>query len=318
MIKKYHRGSGDERFEADLGVAVIDTPAYFPAITSRCQPYPLEMLIRAAMSTGCKTMMVSAYDIYYAKSRRKLLSLLKEFSRKRVLFLDSGGFEAYRGADWDFAKYSEMVSEISPTLYAGFDVVRDEYEYNILDQTLEYMRRSSRITPDSVCAAVCHGESPDQLVTVATGVASNHPGRRASIAVPARECGQSINEKSKTLKMIRSRIDRLGKRVILHVLGCDDSMSAESLVRSGADTLDGTAWYKRTPQESICRSFSTSCSGSSTRRAPSLDSNISVYVNDLRRIRNQMLMESRLDPARIGADVSDRLQSRHHLGSGAA
>lgn len=307
-----------ERFEVDLGLAVLDTPAYFPAITGRHQLFPMEMLIKAITSAGCNTMMVSAYDIYYAKNKKGLLSLLKEFSRKGFLFLDSGGFEAQNDAGWDFAKYQEIVKEIPAAIYSSFDMVRDNYSVNIHEQIIEYMSKSLEIAPDSTCAIVCHGRTPDHLVEVAASAARRHPGRRAVIAVPIRECGTDRDGQLYTIEKIRSRIDRSGRRAVLHILGCDDPLSAIFLVCAGADTVDGTAWYKRMIGESVCRSFCPTGQEMYAGRHISFGSNISFYTDKLRQLRDRMMVENDLEPAGIGPDVSDRLQSRLHLDSGAA
>ncbi|MDA8009217.1 MAG: hypothetical protein MPK62_03095 [Alphaproteobacteria bacterium] len=279
MIKGDREGFDSDRFKADLGYRFMDMPPYFPAISGPDNIRQLDRFAGHIESAGCDAMMVSAYDIHHAGGRDGMGPVIDRLNKRKILFMDSGGYEAQGRDDWDFDKYRRVLEWVRPSIYASYDVVHKEYGIDICDQTLEYMRRSLKICPDSSCAVVCHGDSVDQLIEVVSAVASCHPGRPAIMAVPDRECGRLVREKMVAVKRIKDTMDLLNDHARLHILGCDDPVSGALLEIVGADSVDGTGWYKRTNMDAILKSLTGGWWRQDARRKVNLRGNVLDYMN---------------------------------------
>lgn len=279
MIREDRKGFDSDRFKVDLGDRSIDIPAYFPAISGPDNIRQLDRLVGHIESAGCDTMMVSAYDIHHAGGRDGMGPVLDRLNKSKVLFVDSGGYEAQGEVGWDFDKYRRVLEWVRPPIYASYDVVQERYGRYIRERTLDYMTRSLDICPGSSCAVVCHGDSVDQLIEVVSAVASRHPGRPAIMAVPDRECGGSLGEKMAGVKRIKDAMAGLNEHSRLHILGCDDPLSGVILALVGADSVDGTGWYKRTTADAVLKSLTGGWWRQDQIREADLRGNISIYLN---------------------------------------
>ncbi|MDA7940392.1 MAG: hypothetical protein MPI95_07625 [Nitrosopumilus sp.] len=241
-IRYWRRGKYEAR---QLAITVngkkFHTPAYLPSISSifaRITPGPL---IDAVAQIGYPSLLVSAYDVYHASDRDRLLGLLNDYRRKGLLFLDSGGFEAHwrRDGSWGFDQYEEMVNTVPADMYASFDKVGDAaISINSADL-------SRGLRPEAACVSICHGDSPQKLVESAYEIAKRYQGSHPFIAVPDKECGTTLTEKISTIHRLKEKLVDTDALSCLHVMGCGSPIAAALFSFAGADIFDSSDWYRR-------------------------------------------------------------------------
>ena len=64
------------------------------------------------------------------------------------------------------------------------------------------------------------------------------------IAVPERELGDGILERSKSVRRIRRVLDNTGRYRLIHILGTGNPYSILLLAAAGADLFDGLEWCR--------------------------------------------------------------------------
>jgi tRNA-guanine family transglycosylase len=222
------------------------TPTYFPAISSFGIKYPFRGLFRHF--DYYPRVLISAYDWHLLpkKTKEKLSIDIGRFAKEQFLFLDSGVFEASWKKDksWNHEKHSSVLSSLELDFHTSFDVpevTTDNYKV----QT-DSIARSLRDCNKDGFLPIIHGGGPKGLLQIAKQLLENEPQLCNQIAIPERECGESIAQRAITIKKIRDLLDKLNpnKSSVLHILGCGDPISMLLFVYSGANSFDSLDWIK--------------------------------------------------------------------------
>lgn len=242
-----HRGRrGARLLDLRLGGKERLTPLYFPSVSSSAQRSSLGRMIDFCAGAGAPQMLVSAYDV-----GRGLVSeaagRLREYTKRGVLLLDSGAFEAhYAGREWGFDEYARAAKATPCDVYASYDEMprTGQSVAEALGAAGRAAERSVAARRDAKCMAILHGATGDQLAAVAEGAARGSTGGPRMYAVPEREMGWSIAEKIGTAVRIRRALSAADPRNVLHVLGCGDPMVMALLSYAGADSFDSVDWSR--------------------------------------------------------------------------
>ena len=251
-IDYIHRGTFESRILQIISEHKnFSTPAYFPSISSAATRLQLQSLIHICVDNNYPRLLVSAYDLYHNYVQQKsLISTLKNYSKKNFLFLDSGTFESYWLHDehWDYSKYAKMIKQLSGNFYTSFDEIPypDSTQNEILTSVSDFAKKSSKLSPDSNCITVVHGNSPSQLINVVTKLAQKHKESLSLTAVPERDCGQTLESKISTIKQIRKILSKENPVNLLHILGCGNPISMTLFSYAGADSFDSVDWSRWT------------------------------------------------------------------------
>lgn len=226
------------------------TPTYFPSISTAATRMPLSPLIQFCASKNYPRLLVSAYDLYHASNAKKIISVLKNYSKDNFLFVDSGTFESYwlHDKNWSYEKYSKVIKEFSGDIYASYDAIPNPGDdaSKIISQVCQFTKKSTKISKSGHCALVVHGNTPQQLIKVVENVSKNNSSLSYTVAVPERDCGKTLSDKIKTIQKIRKVMSKSNPSSVLHVLGCGNPLSMAMFSFAGADSYDSVDWSRWT------------------------------------------------------------------------
>lgn len=236
----------------------LSTPTYFPAVSSYGIKLPPSYLIYLLANFLYPRVLVSAYDIFHSKGavKKTLFSTLKKYDklvRRRnqgFLFLDSGIYESswYNDPGWSMDSYKNLVSKVKFDIYSSFDVLpkgRDKKSLKKFQtQTFSNIVESRDLTNKGELVGILHGANPDHLLLIVTEFVATYHDLCNIIAVPERDCGESILEKAQTIVAIRKALDKSHSPKLLHLLGCGNPLSVLLFSFCGVDFFDSLDWYE--------------------------------------------------------------------------
>ncbi len=243
------RGKYESRIlQIGTGKKKFITPAYFPSISSAAIRMQLDSLVQFCISKNYPRLLVSAYDLFDAQSGRKaIIASLKNYRKNNFLFIDSGTFESYwLKKKWNYNNYSKIIKECSGDFYAGFDEIPNPHEKVkiITSKVLNFTKKSKKISKNSHCFTVVHGNTPSQLITVIENISKNNTEFLSKISIPEKECGKTLETKITTIKKIRKIMSKENPTNILHLLGCGNPLSIALYAYAGADIFDNNDWSR--------------------------------------------------------------------------
>ncbi|MFC1933367.1 TIR domain-containing protein [Chloroflexota bacterium] len=235
-----------------FGDSYCKLPCYFPSVSSvktRLKPVQyIELLLRL----GHPLFLVSAYDIYKSGPRdrkriKKLLNMVKK--EGCALIADSGNYESYwkEDKDWKIKDYQNFLKDEYPFQYAFSYDKRDQNvgtkaAYLIVNEVETRVKTEQGYSKCSIIPII-HSPIPNIISVVKDVVLRLDP---IMVAVPERELGPGIIEKVKTLKAIRTELNRTGRYYPIHLLGTGNPLSMLIYSKYGADSFDGLEWCQTT------------------------------------------------------------------------
>lgn len=207
--------------------------------------------------------LVSAYDAwkYYDRDRAFYYSMKQIRQSKDVLFLDSGNYEAYRKNDhhspkknptgWHKDHFRETALRLSPDLVFSFDTINPKGEpdqivtrvvKNFLADDRTLRGRDFPLCPIIHLPREFTGTRARCAARIVSGVARVLDP--LMLAIPERELGDGLLERTRTVRDIRRALNGLGKYYPLHLLGTGNPLSMLALAAAGADSFDGLEWCR--------------------------------------------------------------------------
>ena len=243
------------------------TPAYFPAVSSYGVKYSFQTLVRLLIAYSYPRILISAYDFHLADNMvKKALSeeIRSYFEKGCFVFADSGIYESYwkANASWSFELYKTAVREMDFDFYSSFDVLPTTKDVGgFAKETADRILASRRLSDKPGFMPILHGIRPDLLVSLTSSFVREHPSLSTFIAIPERDCGDSLVEKAQTIIKIRKILDGdddSNHHRILHILGCGNPISLLLYSYCGASTFDSLDWVKQAidPQRLTINDFS--------------------------------------------------------------
>jgi len=234
-------------FSIEISGKTFKTPFFIPAISSIKTDWDIIKYINLLKKIGYPGVLVSAYDIYKLENKEKngLIESLSDCSNKGILiFLDNGNYEAYwyRDKTWTLSKLKSILDVIYPDFCFSFDVFWDKNE-NIkkhIDETIKLIAKTASIQKTGTTIVLIHSKQELFPKIIRRIVDYINP---EIIAIPERELGSSIFERSQTIKRIRDELDKTKKPIPLHILGTGDPISILIYTLCGADMYDAVVWY---------------------------------------------------------------------------
>lgn len=251
-IDYVHRGQFESRIlQINSEGKKFSTPAYFPSISSAATRLQLIPLIHLCTDNNYPRLLVSAYDLHHNYTQQKsIIPTLKNYSKQNFLFVDSGTFEGYWLHDhrWNYSKYAKMTKELSGDFYTSFDEIPspDSTDNEILSDVSNFVKKSSKLSKNSKCITVVHGNSPSQLINVVSKLSQKHKESLSVISIPERDCGKTLELKISTIKKIRKILSKENPINLLHILGCGNPLSIALFSYAGADSFDSVDWSRWT------------------------------------------------------------------------
>ena len=239
---------GNRHTQLCIAETVLQAPCFFPSVSSvktNLKPVDYVELLELA---GHPLFLISAYDLVHCPEddRPRMDAALKQSKeRGSVILMDSGNYESFWKADQ----------------YWGPEVlhkVTDSSDYHLC---FCYDNQEPPCDPKSIAEDVVARVALDQDFAVGTVIPIVH-GTTTSLpeaarmvaeklypillAVPERELGDGIVERTHTVRRIREALNALQVYCPLHLLGTGNPLSIVAYALAGADSFDGLEWCQTT------------------------------------------------------------------------
>lgn len=225
------------------------TPLLVPSFSSRGIP-SVSTVHQSLSDHLVETPLVSAYDLHHG-----LLSAEDIFTTD-ILFLDSGGYEAYPSVDlaepyldarlgkpWTLENYHHVVELLEPP--ASLVLVSFDTEAALTEQTRlarSFFSRYSDYASDFLYKPPSDREfsiDVDELILHLDEIASFD-----ILGITEKELGHSVVERCRNLLRIRQALYQNGHETPIHIFGCLDPSTILAYFLCGADVFDGLAWLR--------------------------------------------------------------------------
>lgn len=233
-------------FRIETDGKVIDTPFYFPAISTIKTNFDPLQYLELIHAVGYPGFLISSYDIYKANAadKKKVFDILSKRNDKGIIaLLDSGNYEAYWNIDknWKISKFNSVLKKAQVDLALSFDVFWDNpSKINPhVKETLSNVLKAAAVQKTGLTVPIIHSTFKKLPSVTRKIVQKINP---EIIAIPERELGDSIYQRAITIKIIRKELDKTGRDIALHLLGTGNPISILIYSVCGADTFDGLEW----------------------------------------------------------------------------
>jgi len=254
----YESGQFSRVIEVVINGKSLLTPTYFPAVSSYGVRFPIHSLIYLLTAYSYPRLLISAYDFYYLDDyeKEKLSGHVQEYSKKgSFVFFDSGIYESFWKADpeWTYDLYKATVSQIESDFYCSFDVLPspNRKTAHFRKKAFKKILESSKLSDISAFVPIMHGLTPDELISAVKSFARKYPDLCSFVAIPERDCGNSIVARANTITKIRKVLDQNSSHNrILHLLGCGNPLSLALYSYCGANTFDSLEWTQHVIDQS--------------------------------------------------------------------
>lgn len=238
----------NQDIELHVAGTVLQLPCFFPSVSSvRTNLKPVDYIELLDLS-GSPLFLVSAYDLAHCSDdqHQRIDAILKQSKeRGSVILMDSGNYESFWKDDEEWQP--DLFHKIART---------EEYHFCFCYDNQDPSKKAKLIAKEVVASVIrdqeqalgtvipiIHGSAaslPDAVRIVAEQL---HP---IFLAVPERELGEGIIERSQTVRRIRESLNTLGTYYPLHLLGTGNPLSIITYTFAGADSFDGLEWCQTT------------------------------------------------------------------------
>lgn len=183
--------------------------------------------------------------------RKKTIKMIDGYRKTGTLFLDSGIFESDWKSDstWNLESYKSVLSQSKFDVFSCYDVLPYPEKFKNYEEfkkeAFKCIIESSAFLNKGVFLVILHGSSPNKLIKLARDFIIKYPDIFTGIAIPERDCGKEILERTETIVRLRKLLNEHHKKSILHILGCGNPLSMLLYTYCGADTFDSLDWLER-------------------------------------------------------------------------
>lgn len=229
----------------------VDLPAFFFSISSHETRLEPAAALRALDMFGVETILVSAYDTGPDAPKGMISRLSERQKRGATILLDSGNYEKARRDDdsWTFEKFKTALRNTPHDLAFAFDTLNPSGDIDKVTKAAVWAaKKTAKFTPAPVIPIVHLPRLKDGgYRTDMAGPVMRQVAQTLSpplIAIPERELGSGVFERTQTMVAIRSALKGLGRYQAVHILGAGNPVSLALLTAAGADSFDGLEWCR--------------------------------------------------------------------------
>lgn len=234
--------------ELHIAGTVLQLPCFFPSVSSiRTNLAPADYIEFLDLS-GYPLYLISAYDLTHCsdEQHQRIDTALKQSkARGSVILMDSGNYESFWKDDeeWHPENFHKVTGDSNYHLCFCYDNQTPPSDSrSIAQDVVSSVRRDQGYSVGNVIPIV-HG-SPTSLPDAVRIVAELLDP--ILLAVPERELGEGILERTRTVRNIRETLNILGIYYPLHLLGTGNPLSIITYALAGADSFDGLEWCQTT------------------------------------------------------------------------
>lgn len=227
----------------------LSIPNVFMSVSSHeTQIVPDEALrVLKAHNTG--SILVSAYDLVKSKARKSMIKEIRAYRKQGgFVLIDSGNYEADRINDkeWTPVHFKQALLETPHDWAFCFDKMNPSKNVEkAIKEVVSAVKRDSKHTNAPVLPIIHVSQDESglaRLPQIVKGVSEQL--RPNVIAIAERELGAGLALRAKTMKQVRTELDKLPYYQPIHLLGTGNPWSIAVLVAAGADTFDGLEWCR--------------------------------------------------------------------------
>ena len=234
--------------ELHVAETVFQLPCFFPSVSSvRTNLKPVDYIDLLSLARY-PLFLISAYDLAHCSDEDYQnidLSLKNSKNSGSAILMDSGNYESFWKDDkeWrpdNFHKVARAGTYHLCFCYDNQDPPSDAK--SIAKDVVANILQDQEHALGTVIPII-HGSAaslPDAVRIVAEHL---HP---ILLAVPERELGEGIVERTQTVRRIRESLNTLGRYYPLHLLGTGNPLSIITYAFAGADSFDGLEWCQTT------------------------------------------------------------------------
>lgn len=233
--------------ELEIGSRALGAPSFFASVSSIKQSLlPVEE-VEILGALRAETFLVSAYDFVHSRSRDSS-SMVRAVEKARsggaIALLDSGNYESYwhRDASWTRAQFHEAAIAMPCDGVFTYDEAFQGHAHEIVARIVEGVNRDREALTDLHLIPIVHvaGAESSKAVDILTAVALELSV--SLIAVPERELGDGITNRSYRIRAIQTAMQEAGLDTRIHILGTGNPLSLLAYSVAGADSFDGLEW----------------------------------------------------------------------------
>lgn len=226
-------------------------PAFFFSVSSHETKLPPGAALDALNLFGPPSILISAYDMDKSRRSRGLFPVLRELRKKGIkVLLDSGTYEMTRRGDkkWTLSRYHAALAETPYDIAFCYDELNPPRKLpSAIKGIVDAVERDSKKAKAPILPIVHlpgkNGEYDTGLAPkLIKGIADEL--RLPLLAIPERELGEGIIERTKTMWRVRDALRHLPFYQPIHILGTGDPISVALLSAAGADSFDGLEWCR--------------------------------------------------------------------------
>jgi len=160
-----------------------------------------------------------------------------------ITLMDSGNYESFwkdKQNIWSKENFHYIANKFSCDLTFGFDDQTPPSNDAIhIKKMIDQFDIDQKYVNKSKVIPIIHS-SEDKLPTICRRFVEITD--TDYIAVPERRLGTGIIQRAKTIYKIREELNKLGKYILLHILGTGNPLSICIFAIQGADSFDGLEW----------------------------------------------------------------------------
>lgn len=241
LIKRTHK----RLFHIDTGKKDIDTPFFFPAISSIKTNFSIEEYLSLIRKIGYPGFLASSYDIFNSKKTKdKIINVISESTEGNfITLLDSGHYEAfwYHDRNWSFKMFESVLNKIVVDFCFSYDIFWGEKtkKQQYIKETITSIAKTAGMQKIGTTIPLIHSK-PESFPDIIKGIVEIiNP---EVIAIPERELGAGIFERAFTVREIRNALDKTNRQILIHLLGTGNPISLLIYTMCGADLYDGLEW----------------------------------------------------------------------------
>ena len=241
----------DERPQRLMMNGPVKLPTFFFSVSSHETRLAPAAAVRTLDLFGAETILVSAYNTGPDAPKSLIRTLERRRRRGATILLDSGNYEKARREDeaWTFETFKTALERTPHDLAFAFDELgpRGNAE-SVAKAAISAAKRTAKLTPAPMIPIVHLPQLPnDDFKTDMAGPVIRLVAQTLKpvmIAIPERELGSGVFERTRTMVAIRKTLKGLGRYQPVHILGAGNPISLALLSAAGADSFDGLEWCR--------------------------------------------------------------------------
>lgn len=230
----------------DIGTKRIRLPVYFPSISSvKTTLDPHEYLLFLSSFIGVNNQfLISAFDLAHTTSPEVVHEkLISSRLAGATTLMDSGNYESFwkdAQEEWKQENFHRALNNFPCDLAFCFDEQNPPNDHSKhVDLIISRLQEDKKFAGECYIIPIVHAHFSDlpNLCALVAKISGTQV-----IAIAERELGDGIYNRAKTVRSIRTKLNKLQKYIALHLLGTGDPISMAIYTATGADSFDGLEW----------------------------------------------------------------------------